>query len=86
MTVSSSNRTLRLAFVSAWATVSGGGVSSSFAAPTPPDPLVVEATISLGGVRGRIDHLAIGVLRERLFVAELGNDARSGSIARNRSR
>jgi hypothetical protein len=30
--------------------------------------------ISLGDVRGRIDHLAVDLGRRRLFVAELGND------------
>ena len=38
-----------------------------------PDPLVLEAKISLGDVRGRIDHLAIDIARQRLLVAELGN-------------
>ncbi len=37
-------------------------------------PLVLEAKIPLGEVSGRIDHLAIDVKRQRLFVAELGND------------
>jgi hypothetical protein len=36
-------------------------------------PLVLERTIPLNGVRGRIDHLAIDPGRQRLFVAELGN-------------
>jgi len=38
-----------------------------------PSPLVLEATIPLDGVAGRIDHLAIDLKRGRLFVAELGN-------------
>ena len=37
-------------------------------------PLQLEAKISLGEVRGRIDHMAIDLARQRLFVAELGND------------
>jgi DNA-binding beta-propeller fold protein YncE len=37
-------------------------------------PLVLEAKIPLGQVRGRIDHMAVDVARQRLFVAELGND------------
>jgi hypothetical protein len=37
-------------------------------------PLVLEAKIPLGEVNGRIDHLAVDVRRQRLFVAELGND------------
>jgi YVTN family beta-propeller protein len=36
-------------------------------------PLVVERTIKLADVRGRIDHMAIDLGRKRLFVAELGN-------------
>jgi hypothetical protein len=37
-------------------------------------PLELETKIPLGEVRGRIDHLAVDVARQRLFVAELGND------------
>jgi hypothetical protein len=36
-------------------------------------PLVLERTIPLAGVSGRIDHMAIDLPRKRLFVAELGN-------------
>jgi DNA-binding beta-propeller fold protein YncE len=42
-------------------------------AAEPAAPLVVERTIALKGVSGRIDHLAIDLGRKRLFVAELGN-------------
>jgi DNA-binding beta-propeller fold protein YncE len=38
-------------------------------------PLQLEAKILLGNVRGRIDHLAIDLKRQRLFIAELGNDS-----------
>src|SRR5436190_19506430 len=38
-------------------------------------PLVLEAEIPLGEVSGRIDHLSIDVKRQRLFVAELGNNS-----------
>lgn len=38
------------------------------------EPLVLEAKIPLGDVKGRIDHLAVDVVHRRLFVAELGND------------
>src|SRR5215468_1241875 len=38
-------------------------------------PLQLEAKIPLGEVAGRIDHLAIDLSRQRLFVAELGNDS-----------
>lgn len=37
-------------------------------------PLVVEAKISLPGVKGRIDHLAVDVPHRRLYVAALGNN------------
>jgi len=37
-------------------------------------PLQLEAKVLLGDVRGRIDHMAIDLKRQRLFVAELGND------------
>jgi hypothetical protein len=36
-------------------------------------PLVLERTIALAGVAGRIDHMAIDLGRRRLLVAELGN-------------
>ena len=39
-----------------------------------PVPLALEGKIALGNVSGRIDHLAIDLERQRLFVAELGND------------
>ena len=38
-------------------------------------PLVLEAKIPLGDVSGRIDHLSIDMKRQRLFVAELGNNS-----------
>ncbi|MBV8737223.1 MAG: hypothetical protein JO007_08195 [Alphaproteobacteria bacterium] len=51
-------------------------------------PLVLEAKIPLGAVSGRIDHLGIDAKRQRLFVAELGNntlgvvDVASGKVFR----
>src|SRR5256885_10463488 len=39
------------------------------------DPLVLESKIPLGDVKGRIDHLAVDAARQRLYVAELGNDS-----------
>jgi YVTN family beta-propeller protein len=39
------------------------------------EPLQLEAKILLGDVRGRIDHMAVDLKRQRLFVAELGNDS-----------
>lgn len=38
-------------------------------------PLELETKIPLGDVRGRIDHMAADLKRQRLFVAELGNDS-----------
>jgi hypothetical protein len=40
-----------------------------------PPPLVLEAKIPLGAVSGRVDHFAVDLDRQRLFVAELGNDS-----------
>ena len=37
--------------------------------------LQLEAKIPLGNVSGRIDHMAIDLMRQRLFVAELGNNS-----------
>src|SRR5262245_8106416 len=37
--------------------------------------LTVEKRIPLGEVRGRIDHLALDTKRQRLYVAELGNNS-----------
>jgi DNA-binding beta-propeller fold protein YncE len=48
------------------------GAAAPSAAEAP--PLQLEAKIPLGDVAGRIDHLAADVKRQRLFVAELGND------------
>jgi DNA-binding beta-propeller fold protein YncE len=47
--------------------------SSSGEAGEPP-PLRLEAKIPLGKVRGRIDHMAMDLGRQRLFVAELGSN------------
>lgn len=40
-----------------------------------PAPLKLDGEIPLGAVRGRIDHFSIDSQRQRLFVAELGNDS-----------
>src|SRR5215470_5568573 len=44
-------------------------------AQTESPPLILEAKIPLGQVSGRIDHLGIDLQRQRLFVAELGNNS-----------
>jgi YVTN family beta-propeller protein len=49
------------------------GASEMFAEPVEP-ALTLEAKIPLGEVGGRIDHMAIDPNRQRLFVAELGNN------------
>jgi DNA-binding beta-propeller fold protein YncE len=45
------------------------------AQPADRTPLQLEAKIALGNVRGRIDHMAVDLKRQRLFVAELANDS-----------
>src|SRR5262249_54180148 len=37
--------------------------------------LQLEAKIPLGNVNGRIDHMAVDLARQRLFIAELGNNS-----------
>jgi len=49
-------------------------LSTAMAAGTD-EALVVESRISLGEVAGRIDHLAYDPVRQRLYVAELGNNS-----------
>jgi hypothetical protein len=53
-----------------------GALASCGAKPSPSDDaaLVLERTIPLPAVKGRIDHLALDVVGQRLFVAALGND------------
>ena len=62
----------RLSRIGAIALLAGASmVSAAWSA----EPLQLEAKIPLGQVRGRIDHMAIDVEHQRLFVAELGNDS-----------
>jgi DNA-binding beta-propeller fold protein YncE len=49
--------------------------SSAMAADSP--PLSLQTKIPLGDVRGRIDHLTIDHARQRLLVAEFGNNSLS---------
>jgi DNA-binding beta-propeller fold protein YncE len=51
--------------------IAGGQI----AAAEDPDTFQLETKIPLGEVGGRIDHMAIDLKRQRLFVAELGNDS-----------
>jgi hypothetical protein len=46
----------------------------AFAMQAPRDPIVLQASIELPGVEGRIDHLAFDAAGQRLFVAALGNN------------
>src|SRR5713101_6242171 len=48
---------------------------ATLVAQTAGAPLVLEAKIPLGEVSGRIDHLGIDVKRQRLVVAEFGNNS-----------
>src|ERR1035437_6974397 len=52
-----------------------GTVDNAFAQPVETAPLQLEAKIPLRSVHGRIDHMAVDLKRQRLFVAELGNDS-----------
>jgi DNA-binding beta-propeller fold protein YncE len=49
--------------------------TEALAQSTDKGPLQLEAKILLGDIRGRIDHMAVDLKRQRLFVAELGNDS-----------
>jgi len=57
----------------AFATALGACAQSVAEAENASAPLVLEATVPLGDVRGRIDHMAVDLGRRRLLVAELGN-------------
>jgi YVTN family beta-propeller protein len=51
-------------------------VATPSVAQTPETPLLnLEGKIALGEVKGRIDHMALDPLRNRLFVAELENNS-----------
>ena len=59
-----------------WGVIAVLGAATAFAGNVAsPAPLVTESKVPLGNVRGRIDHLAVDVARQRLYVAELGNDS-----------
>jgi DNA-binding beta-propeller fold protein YncE len=50
-------------------------VSSSVGHAAESTPLQLETKIPLGDVAGRIDHMAVDLPRQHLFVAELGNNS-----------
>src|SRR6201989_2531362 len=61
------------------ARLAAGAVPASLVLPVkareaPMMPLVLDRTIPLPNVSGRIDHMAVDLKRGRLFVAELGNN------------
>jgi sugar lactone lactonase YvrE len=62
---------LRSLFVAALAAVAWSGTAVAQSAA----PLRLETRIPLGKVAGRIDHLAVDLKRNRIFVAELGNNS-----------
>ena len=66
-------RMIAAALAGAMALANAAGQASAQSADT--GPLQLEAKIPLGEVRGRIDHMAVDLKRQRLFVAELGNDS-----------
>ena len=56
--------------------IAGLGLTLAFAClAAEPAPLVLEAKIPLGKVSGRIDHFAVDLAGQRLFLAELGNNS-----------
>ena len=67
------NTLFLLPTIVAAATLSFAAVETLAQTPEPL-PLELETKIPLGDVRGRIDHIALDLIRQRLFVAELGND------------
>jgi DNA-binding beta-propeller fold protein YncE len=48
---------------------------ASLLIPLAAQALELEAKIPLGDISGRIDHLAFDASRERVYIAELGNDS-----------
>jgi hypothetical protein len=62
---------LRSLFAAALAAVAWSGTAVAQSAA----PLRLETKIPLGKVAGRIDHLAVDLKRNRMFVAELGNNS-----------
>lgn len=64
------------------------GFSSVAGAANAGAPLLLERTIPLTSVPGRIDHMAVDVAGKRLFIAEFGNgsvdviDLQAGKVAR----
>jgi len=62
------------ALLAAFAIILSAAIPARAISPAAGPGLVLEQTLTLGMVEGRIDHLAVDVGRSRLFVAELGDD------------
>jgi DNA-binding beta-propeller fold protein YncE len=58
-----------IASVLLWLAIAGSARATDLSA------LAIESKIGLGEVQGRIDHLGVDLKRQRLYVAELGNDS-----------
>ncbi len=63
-------RTIVAVLAGAVALASTAGQASARSAET--GPLQLETKIPLGDVRGRIDHMAVDLKRQRLFVCRIG--------------
>jgi hypothetical protein len=59
--------------IAIFSTVLGVATGGALAQASDSLTMQIEAKIPLGDVNGRIDHMAIDLARQRLFVAELGN-------------
>jgi DNA-binding beta-propeller fold protein YncE len=62
-----------LKFLAIAIAICGGCAAGQAAEDEANNLLVLESKVPLGNVRGRIDHLAVDLARNHLFVAELGN-------------
>src|SRR5262249_23919932 len=53
----------------------GGALLLNASSARAQSALILESRIQLGDIRGRLDHMAVDLRRQRLFVAELENDS-----------
>jgi DNA-binding beta-propeller fold protein YncE len=53
----------------------GGALLLNASSARAQSALILESRIRLGDIRGRLDHMAVDLRRQRLFVAELENDS-----------
>jgi DNA-binding beta-propeller fold protein YncE len=68
-----SRRGFSAVLLAALGTISFAKAAAGEGAEVP--PLKLEAKIPLVDIRGRIDHMAVDLARQRLFVAALGQDS-----------